>query len=95
VSPLVPDRRLTAILYLNGGWQPAHGGALHIDARGGPRLSVAPLLGRVVFFDARLMHEVRPAHRARAAVTGWLYGPRDIAPALQAVAAAHRAHSMQ
>lgn len=80
VSEFAPDRRLTAILYLNENWQPHHGGQLHIDAYDGKRYEIAPVANRVLFFHSVLMHEVRPAHRERAAVTGWYYGPRELFP---------------
>ena len=74
----MPDRRVTAILYLNEGWQPAHGGALHIDNKHGARWEVQPQLGRMVFFTSHLMHEVRPAYKPRSAITGWYYGSDPI-----------------
>eukprot|EP00698_Gefionella_okellyi_P009886 TRINITY_DN2537_c0_g1_i2.p1 TRINITY_DN2537_c0_g1~~TRINITY_DN2537_c0_g1_i2.p1 ORF type:complete len:242 (-),score=45.48 TRINITY_DN2537_c0_g1_i2:56-781(-) len=75
VSELAPTRRITAILYLNENWTPACGGALHIDSLQDVRFEVAPHSGRVVFFKSELMHEVRPAFRERAALTGWFYAP--------------------
>lgn len=71
-------RRLTAVLYLNAGWKPAHGGQLRIyppgDADGSePLAEVAPLSGRLVLFfaDRRCPHEVLPAFKKRLAVTVW------------------------
>ena len=40
-------------------------------------VNVAPLGGRLVVFDARLVHEVRPAARTRRAITQWIDRPED------------------
>jgi SM-20-related protein len=70
-----PQRRVTAIVYLNAGWIPAHGGLLRLYLPGGP-LDVAPRLDRlVVFLSERVEHEVLPAYAPRWAVTAWFYGP--------------------
>jgi SM-20-related protein len=70
-----PRRRLTAILYLNPGWEPAHGGELRLHLPGEVR-DVAPALDRlVVFLSERVEHEVRPVHAPRLAVTAWFHGP--------------------
>jgi SM-20-related protein len=68
------NRRLTAILYLNEDWQPAHGGTLCLYPEGAP-LEVAPRLDTlVVFLSERLEHEVLPAWAPRLAATAWYYG---------------------
>jgi SM-20-related protein len=70
-----PTRRATAILYLNPGWTPAHGGLLRVHGPSGPR-DVEPLPGRlVVFLSDRLEHEVLPCHALRRAATAWFRGP--------------------
>lgn len=68
------NRRLTAIVYLNRGWVPEHGGALrlHVD----PPRDVEPQAGRlVVFLAERIQHEVLPTHAPRWALTAWFRGP--------------------
>lgn len=68
------SRLATAIVYLNGGWQPEHGGCLRIFTEGGER-DIAPLEGRLVLFLAdRLEHEVLPCFAPRFAVTAWFRG---------------------
>ncbi len=69
------NRRLTAILYLNPGWRPEHGGQLRLHVGGGV-LDVEPVLDRlIVFLSERLEHEVLPARAPRYAATAWFYGP--------------------
>lgn len=64
-------RRLTLLLYLNGAWQPAHGGCLRVHGADGHH-DVEPLGGRVVIFLAHAVaHEVLPAHAPRVAITAW------------------------
>jgi SM-20-related protein len=66
-----PARALTAILYLNPGWQPEDGGELEVWVDETSQ-RIAPIGGRlVVFLSARLAHAVRPALRPRYAVTAW------------------------
>ena len=68
------NRRLTAILYLNPEWEPAHGGQLRLYADEGP-VDVEPLLDRlVVFLSERVEHEVLPVQAPRLALTAWFYG---------------------
>jgi SM-20-related protein len=67
-----PNRRVTAIYYVNPAWRPEDGGALrlHVDPR---PIDVAPLLDRLlVFLSERVEHEVLPAGAPRRAVTAWL-----------------------
>lgn len=69
------NRRLTAILYLNPGWRPEHGGLLRLHLGEQP-LDVEPLLDRlIVFLSERIEHEVLSAHAPRYAATAWFYGP--------------------
>jgi SM-20-related protein len=66
-----PRRRLTALLWLNPGWVPAHGGELLIDG-GDP---VAPLAGRgAVFLADRVRHAVAPTTVERLSLTAWYRG---------------------
>ncbi|MBX7100601.1 MAG: 2OG-Fe(II) oxygenase [Myxococcaceae bacterium] len=65
-------RRITAIAYLNPGWEPAHGGALRLHLDGGA-VDVAPRAGTLVVFRSHLvLHEVLPATVERYALTAWL-----------------------
>lgn len=70
-------RIVTAILYLNDGWQPGDGGELKIwttpGEKDGPFELVEPRLGTLVVFRAGdFWHEVLPATRTRMSITGWL-----------------------
>jgi SM-20-related protein len=66
-----PLRRLTALLYLNPGWRPPHGGVLRAFEDAGPR-DVEPLDGRLVLFLAdRVPHEVLPSFAPRWTATAW------------------------
>lgn len=70
------DRVVTAILYLNDGWQPEHGGRLKIwtepGQQDGPFEHVEPKMGTlVVFLAGEFWHEVEVAHETRQSVTGW------------------------
>jgi SM-20-related protein len=69
----LPDnnpRRVTAVIYLNPGWQPEHGGHLRLHVA--PPVDVEPTLNRlVVFVSERIEHEVRPSFAPRLALTAW------------------------
>lgn len=65
------SRVATAIVYLNPGWAPAHGGALRAFVGEEPQ-DIAPLDGRLVLFLAeKLEHEVLRCFAPRFAVTAW------------------------
>jgi len=73
------DRAVTAIVYMNDGWEESRGGCLRIVRRsengGGASgaVDVAPSEGRLVLFDCRRVpHEVLPAHHTRWAMTAWI-----------------------
>ncbi|KAJ3127809.1 Egl nine 3 [Irineochytrium annulatum] len=80
-SPLVPDRRLTAILYLNKDWDPADGGQirLHINRT---TVDIQPEMDRLLLFHSDLEHEVLFTSKRRFALTMWFYGDTDLAPPL-------------
>jgi SM-20-related protein len=64
------NRRLTAIVYLNEGWSPPHGGQLELCVE--PPVRVDPLLDRLVVFRSQLIeHEVLESHTERWALTAW------------------------
>ena len=70
-------RTLTCILYLNHGWRQQDGGELRLflensQLENNRHLDIAPLGGTLVsFLSARFWHEVLPACRERASITGW------------------------
>lgn len=74
------QRRVTAILYLNPGWTPGHGGELkiygHSNGNGmtdAADRTVDPLLGRLVIFLSGVVdHAVLPANQQRFALTAWM-----------------------
>jgi SM-20-related protein len=68
-----PRRRITAILYLNPGWEPSWGGELRAYEPDGTR-DIAPRAGTLVLFSSpHLRHEVLPVRHERWAATAW-YG---------------------
>ena len=74
-------RKITAISYLNPGWEPSHGGelVLYPSPLSGAAVTIAPLSGRLVLFHApSSLHRVRPSFVPRACVTQWLFS-RDAA----------------
>jgi hypothetical protein len=80
-DPSVDRRRVTAILYLNRGWDAARdGGALRLfpfpRPRGAARaVDVAPREGTLVLLSANEMHHrVLPAFARRYCVTVWMMG---------------------
>lgn len=67
-----PERRLTAVFYLNETWMKEDGGQLRLYLEDGGSLDIYPEAGRfVTFFSERFEHEVLPARRERRALTGW------------------------
>lgn len=73
-------RQVTAVLYGNDAeWDAAQGGALRCydeeDHTGSTWRDVVPIGGRpVLFWSARLIHEVLPTFAARYAITLWMMG---------------------
>ena len=70
------DRIVTVILYLNEGWKTGDGGELKIwtsaDGRDGCYEIIEPRMGTMVCFMAEdFWHEVLPATKQRASITGW------------------------
>jgi SM-20-related protein len=64
------NRRLTAIVYLNPAWQPAHGGLLRLHLE--PPVDVAPAMDTLVVFRSEVVeHEVLPSFADRLAITAW------------------------
>ncbi|WP_213878398.1 2OG-Fe(II) oxygenase [Pseudomonas sp. dw_358] len=67
------DRRMvSAVLYLNEGWQPEHGGQLRMYLKGGREHDINPVGGSLVLFlSGEMPHEVLLAHHERLSLTGW------------------------
>ncbi|RON03790.1 2OG-Fe(II) oxygenase [Pseudomonas brassicacearum] len=67
------DRRMvSAVIYLNDGWLPEHGGQLRMYLEEGREHDVVPTGGcLVVFLSGEVPHEVLPATRERLSLTGW------------------------
>ncbi len=64
------NRRITAIVYLNPGWVPEHGGQLRLHVE--PPVELEPTLDRLVVFRSEVVeHEVLPARAERWALTAW------------------------
>lgn len=73
------DRLVTVILYLNENWQPGDGGELKIwttpGEKEGEHVIVEPMMGTLVcFHSGDYWHEVLPAMKTRASITGWFRG---------------------
>ncbi|MDX1767169.1 MAG: 2OG-Fe(II) oxygenase [Arenibacter troitsensis] len=71
-------RKLSMVCYLNEpDWIPEKDGGelvLYLPTEHGEKAKhIAPFPGRVVIFESQeLEHEVKPAHRERLSITGWL-----------------------
>ena len=71
-QPLLGERVITFIVYLNKNWAPEDGGELKIFIDQDHPLSVEPLWGRMIlFFSDRLWHEVAQSKKDRWSLTGW------------------------
>ena len=65
-------RVITLITYLNENWTEDDGGELQLYLKDGKTISVQPNAGTLVcFMSAEFEHEVLPAKRERASLTGW------------------------
>jgi SM-20-related protein len=88
-DPSVNPRRLTAILYLNPGYDARRDGGylrVHLPRDGGVR-DIAPVGGRLLLFNScEMEHEVLPTTHSRMAVTLWAFAAgasgeaQDLAP---------------
>ncbi|WP_294912662.1 2OG-Fe(II) oxygenase [Tatumella sp. UBA2305] len=64
-------RAVTLIMYINQNWHPQDGGQLCLHLPEGERL-IEPVAGSVIcFLSEQILHEVKPAHKERMALTGW------------------------
>lgn len=66
-------RVISAVFYLNDGWQQADGGALRLYLADGSARDVYPHAGSLLLFlSAEFEHEVLPASRDRLSIAGWM-----------------------
>lgn len=66
-------RVLSAVFYLNEGWQEADGGALRLYLGDGTHRDVLPRAGTLaLFLSAQFEHEVLPATRDRMSIACWM-----------------------
>lgn len=83
-----PSRIVTAIWYVNPGWDASWGGTLRAWTPDGA-IEVIPTLGTLVLFlSEKVRHEVLAAHRPRFALTAWYRGaePLPLLPDPEAIA---------
>lgn len=65
-------RQVSCVLYLNQDWQESFGGQLRMYLPNDNQLDISPVGGRLVtFMSGDFVHEVLPAGRPRASLTGW------------------------
>lgn len=65
-------RQLSSVLYLNHNWRLDDGGALRLHLSDSQYIDIAPTAGKLVLFlSPQFWHEVLPAKRLRASLTGW------------------------
>ncbi len=65
------QRKVSVLLYLNEGWEPAAGGELRIFDAEGCR-DIEPIAGRLVcFLTPGREHAVLPTRRDRLSISGW------------------------
>merc|ERR1719500_2336724 len=82
-NPNKDGRCITAIYYLNQGWDPQKdGGTLKIYSACVPGViaEVNPIFDRIIFFwsDRRNPHEVMPSYRDRNAITVWYMDDKEL-----------------
>lgn len=74
VSPLVPTRRLTFILYLRETPKSSEpGGKLRLTTCTGTSVDIEPRMNRLVVFRSELIHQVLPTYFDRYAITLWAH----------------------
>ena len=73
-DPLLDDRVITAVLYLNPDWSDADGGHLQLVPFPETPVDVAPLFDRLVLFASHdTLHRALPSQNVRFCVTLWFY----------------------
>lgn len=68
-------RKTSTVFYLNQDWAQEHGGALVLYDETGQNIleCIAPECGRMILFlSEKFPHEVKPAHRKRRSIAGWI-----------------------
>lgn len=66
-------RVVSAVFYLNEGWQQADGGALRLYLGDGSHHDVLPQVGKLLLFlSGQFEHEVLPATRDRMSIACWM-----------------------
>ena len=72
-GPMGPGQTLclTALIYLNEEWEPADGGELRVFPYPHAAHVIAPVMGRLVLFEPRMVHDVLPNHKKRFCFTLW------------------------
>ena len=58
---------VTALIYLNRDWQEGDGGELRVFPYPFAPQKIAPLEGRMVLFEPRMVHDVLPNYKKRCA----------------------------
>ncbi len=72
-------RSLTALLYLNEGWQPTDGGEIRLYPFPLAEVDVAPIFDRLVFFcSTEMLHRVMPSHNRRLCLSVWFSSSADV-----------------
>ena len=73
-DPLLDDRVITAVLYLNPDWSENDGGHLQLVPFPERPVDVAPLFDRLVLFASHdTLHRALPSQNVRFCVTLWFY----------------------
>ena len=73
-DPLLDDRVITAVLYLNPDWSDADGGHLQLVPFPERPVDVAPRFDRLVLFASHdTLHRALPSQNVRFCVTLWFY----------------------
>ena len=72
LDSLIKCNGLKEVILNDENWQPEFGGELVIY-KPEEDIKIYPLKGRVVIFESQILeHEVKPVHRKRFSITGWL-----------------------
>ena len=62
---------LTALIYLNEEWQEGDGGELRVFPYPHAAEVIPPVMGRLVLFEPRMVHDVLPNYKKRFCFTLW------------------------
>ena len=76
-DPLLDDRVVTCIVYLNPDWAPGHGGELRLVPFPYAAATVEPRFDRLALFSSPdLLHRVLPSAAPRLCLTLWFYASK-------------------